>query len=207
MEKIDFKKSLKTLYNAPAERFARVDVPQLRYVMVDGEGNPNTAAAYKTAVEWLFSVSYAMKFASKRELGKDYVVPPLEGLWWADDPADFTARRKEQWRWTMMVMAPDFVGQSLYEAALAKTRAKLTEPPETLRLDSLIEGLSLQTLHIGSYDDEGPILAHLHEELMPAEKLDFNGKHHEIYLSDPRKTLPDRLKTILRQPVKVMNGR
>lgn len=207
MDKIDFKKSMKALYDAPVGRFARIDVPQLRYVMVDGEGNPNTAAAYKIAVEWLFSVSYAMKFASKRELVKDYVVPPLEGLWWADDPADFVARRKEHWRWTMMVMVPDFVGQRLYEAAFAKTRTKITEPPVTLRLNSLTEGLSLQTLHVGSYDDEGPILAHLHDELMPAEKLGFNGKHHEIYLSDPRKTPPGKLKTILRQPVKVANGR
>lgn len=202
MDKIDFKKTLKTLYDAPKGRFARVDVPRLRYVMIDGQGDPNMAPAYKAAIEWLYPVSYTMKFASKREVGKDYVVPPLEGLWWADDPADFVARRKDRWRWTMMIMVPDFVGQDLYEAALAKTRAKLGAPPDTLRLESLTEGLSLQTLHIGSYDDEGPILAHLHDELMPAEKLDFNGRHHEIYLSDPRKTSPGKLKTILRQPVK-----
>lgn len=202
MAKIDFKKELKTLYDAPKGRFARVDVPMLRYVMVDGRGDPNTAPAYKAAIEWLYPVSYAMKFAAKRELGKDYVVPPLEGLWWADDPADFVARRKDHWRWTMMILVPDFVGHGLYEAALAKTRTKLGEPPDTLRLESLTEGLSLQTLHIGSYDDEGPILAHLHDELMPAENLDFNGRHHEIYLSDPRKTEPGKLKTILRQPVK-----
>lgn len=207
MEKIDLKKSLRMLYDAPVGRFARVAVPTLRYVMVDGEGDPNTAATYTSVVEWLFSVSYAMKFASKRELGKDYVVPPLEGLWWADDPADFVARRKENWRWTMMIMAPDFVGRNLYEATLAKTITKLSEPPETLRLKSMTEGLSLQTLHIGSYDDEGPVLAHLHDELMPAEKLEFNGKHHEIYLSDPRKTPLKRLKTILRQPVKSSGSR
>ncbi len=206
MDKIDFKKALKTLYDAPKGRFAKVDVPMLRYVMVDGEGDPNTAPAYKAAIEWLYPVSYAMKFASKRELGKDYVVPPLEGLWWADDPADFVARRKDRWRWTMMIMVPDFVGPDLYEAALVKARTKLGEPPDTLRLESLTEGLSLQTLHIGSYDDEGPVLAHLHDELMPAEQLDFNGRHHEIYLSDPRKTAPSKLKTILRQPVKAAEG-
>lgn len=207
MAKIDFKMELRTLYDAPKGRFARVDVPRLRYVMIDGQGDPNTAPAYMAAIEWLYPVSYAMKFASKRELGKDYVVPPLEGLWWADDPADFVARRKDRWRWTMLIMVPDFVGQDVYEAALAKTRAKLGAPPETLRLESLTEGLSLQTLHIGSYDDEGPILAHLHDELMPAENLDFNGRHHEIYLSDPRKTAPGKLKTILRQPVKAAEGR
>ena len=207
MAKIDFKMELRTLYDAPKGRFARVDVPRLRYVMIDGQGDPNTAPAYMAAIEWLYPVSYAMKFASKRELGKDYVVPPLEGLWWADDPADFVARRKDRWRWTMLIMVPDFVGQDVYEAALAKTRAKFGAPPETLRLESLTEGLSLQTLHIGSYDDEGPILAHLHDELMPAENLDFNGRHHEIYLSDPRKTAPGKLKTILRQPVKAAEGR
>ena len=137
MAKIDFKKTLKTLYGAPKGRFARVDVPMLRYVMVDGRGDPNTAPAYKTAIEWLYPVSYAMKFASKRELGKDYVVPPLEGLWCADDPADFVARRKDRWRWTMMTMVPDFVGQDLYEAALAKTRTKLGEPPATLRFEKV----------------------------------------------------------------------
>ena len=170
--------------------------------MVDGEGDPNTAPAYQAAIAWLYPVSYAMKFAAKRALGKDYVVPPLEGLWRADDPADFVARRKDRWRWTMMIMVPDFVGQDLYEAGLAKARTKLGAPPDTLRLETLTEGLSLQTLHIGSYDDEGPILADLHDELMPAENFDFNGRHHEIYLSDPRKTPPGKLKTILRQPVK-----
>jgi hypothetical protein len=207
MDKIDFKKTLKTLYYAPQGRFARVDVPKLRYVMIDGQGDPNMAPAYKSALEWLYPVSYAMKFASKSEFGKDYVVPPLEGLWWADDPTDFVARRKDRWRWTMMIMVPDFVGQDLYGAALAKTQTKLGAPPDTLRFEILAEGLSLQTLHIGSYDDEGPILAHLHDELMPAENLDFYGRHHEIYLSDPRKTAPGKLKTILRQPVKAAEGR
>lgn len=207
MHKIDFKKSLKALYDAPKGRFTRVDVPKLRYVMADGQGDPNTVSAYKAAIEWLFSLSYAMKFAAKRELQSDYVVPPLEGLWWADDPADFIARRKERWRWTAMIMVPDFIGPDLYLAALAKTRAKRGEPPEWLRLECLTEGLSLQTLHVGSYEDEGPILATLHHELMPADKLSFNGKHHEIYLSDPRKTPPDKLKTILRQPVKAARGR
>lgn len=207
MAKIDFKKTLKTLYDPPNGRFVRIDVPMLRYVMIDGQGDPNTSEAHRTAVQWLYPVSYAMKFAAKREFGQDYVVPPLEGLWCADDPADFVARRKDRWRWTMMIMVPDCVGQDLYEAALAKTRAKLGEPPDTLRLETLSEGLSLQMLHIGSYDDEGPILAHLHDELMPAENLDFNGRHHEIYLSDPRRTTPDKLKTILRQPVKAAEGR
>lgn len=202
MEKLDFKKSLRALYGAPVGRFATVDVPMQRYVMVDGQGNPNAAPAYQSALEWLYSTSYAMKFASKRDLEKDYVVPPLEGLWWADDPADFVARKKDRWRWTLMIMAPDFIGQTLIDAAFAKARTKLGEPPATLRIECLTEGLSLQTMHVGSYDSEGPILAMLHDELMPAQRLDFNGKHHEVYLSDARKTPPEKLKTILRQPVR-----
>lgn len=202
MTKLDLKKSLRHLFDPPKGRFVEVVVPEMTYLKVDGTGDPNVSEAYRTAVQWLYSVSYTMKFASKRDLAKDYVVPPLEGLWCADDPADFVARRKDRWRWTMMIMVPDFLGQDHYAAALAKTRTKLGEPPDTLRLETLTEGLSLQTLHIGSYDEEGPILAHLHDELMPAEKLDFNGRHHEIYLSDPRKTPPGKLKTILRQPVK-----
>jgi hypothetical protein len=109
MGNIDFKKTLSALYSAPADRFARIEVPLMQFVKVDGAGDPNTALLYKQAIEWLYSVSYAMKFASKASLGKDYVVPPLEGLWWADDAADFVARRKDRWRWTMMIMAPDFL--------------------------------------------------------------------------------------------------
>lgn len=203
MKKVDFKKTMKALYDAPRGRFVQIDLPKLRYVMVDGRGNPNSAPSYKTSIEWLFSTGYAMKFSAKREVDRDYVVPPLEGLWWADDPADFVARRKDAWQWTMMIMAPDFVGQDIYEAAVAKTHDKLGVPPETLRLEPLTEGACLQTLHIGSCDDEGPILAQLHDELMPTQKLTFNGKHHEIYLSDPRRTPAAKLKTILRQPVRL----
>lgn len=201
MSKIDFKKTLTALYTAPADRFVAIDVPALTFVMIDGEGDPNTALAYKQAIEWLYPVSYALKFAAKG-IGKDYVVPPLEGLWWADDPADFVARRKDRWRWTMMIMAPDFIERSFFETAIEKTKKKFGDAPSSLRLEPLTEGRVLQTLHIGSYDDEGPTLARLHDEVMPAQGLTFAGPHHEIYLSDPRKTAPGKLKTILRQPVK-----
>ena len=201
MEKIDFRKILKPLYSPPPGEFVAVDVPALQFVKVDGQGDPNTSPAYRSAVEWLYAVSYAMKFAAKA-VGKDYVVPPLEGLWWADDPKSFLTRAKDEWRWTMMIMAPDFVTQENFGDGLAKAAKKLGQPPESLRLEPYAEGLSLQTLHIGSYDDEGPVLARLHREVMPARAMAFNGLHHEIYLSDPRKTEPARLKTILRQPVK-----
>lgn len=179
-------------------------MPPLQFVKVDGEGDPNTAPAYRSAVEWLYGVSYAMKFAGKAALGKDYVVPPLEGLWWADDPESFITRDKDQWRWTMMIMVPDFVTRDMFEKAVAKRGGKLGQPPQSLRLEPYREGLSLQILHVGSYDDEGPVLARLHDEVMPSKGMSFNGPHHEIYLSDPRKTEAAKLKTILRQPVKSM---
>lgn len=199
MDKIDFRR---TLGHYKATRtIDEIHVPEMAFVMVDGAGNPNTAPAYQSAIEWLYSTSYALKFAAKA-LGHDYVVPPLEGLWWADDPADFTARRKDNWRWTMMIMAPDVLTQAMFAEAVAKAGAKLGNRPDTLRLERYAEGRSLQVLHVGSYDDEGPILAQLHDVEMPARGVTFNGHHHEIYLGDARRTAPDKLRTILRQPVR-----
>ena len=200
MDKIDFRRTLPH-YKA-TKTIELVDIPPMQFVMVDGSGNPNTAPAYKTAIEWLYSTSYALKFAAKAALGQDYVVPPLEGLWWADDPADFVARRKDNWRWTMMIMVPDFLTRAMFEAAVTKSAQKLGQAPATLRLQRYDEGTSLQVLHVGSYDDEGPILARLHDVEMPARGLTFNGHHHEIYLGDPRRSAPGKLKTILRQPVR-----
>jgi hypothetical protein len=202
MQKFDVKKTMKALFQPPAGRFVEIDVPPMRFVMVDGAGNPNLSEAYQNAVSWLYAISYAMKFASKQALARDYVVPPLEGLWWADDPKDFVRRNKTAWRWTMMIMVPDGVPDTLFEAAQAKASVKLGAPPQTLRLGRLHEGRCLQTMHIGSYDDEGPTLAHLHDVLMPEMALTFNGHHHEIYIGDPRRVAPERLKTVLRQPVK-----
>ncbi|HEX5684560.1 MAG TPA: GyrI-like domain-containing protein [Ideonella sp.] len=202
MTKIDYKKKLSSLYGAKLGVFAIVDVPVLQFLKVDGYGDPNIEPSYQQAVEWLFSLSYALKFGHKAREGKDYVVPPLEGLWWADNPSDFIDRRKDRWHWTMMIMVPDVIDRPSYEVALAKVCQKMDQPPRSLRFEALDEGRSLQTLHVGSYDDEGPVLAKLHAEVMPAQGLTFGGPHHEIYLSDPRRTAPARLKTILRQPVK-----
>lgn len=200
--KIDFKKDLKHLYQPRAGVFEEVDVPQMRFVRIDGMGDPNTAAVYREAVEWLYSSSYAMKFAVKAALERDYVVPPLEGLWWADDPDDFVQRNKHKWQWTMQIMVPDFVTEEIFAAARDKAMKKLGPPPESFRLAALHEGRCLQSLHIGSYDAEAPVLASLHEQIMPERGLTFNGPHHEIYLSDPRRAAPEKLKTVLRQPVK-----
>jgi hypothetical protein len=201
MDKIDFKAELKHLYQPGTRDFVFVDVPAMTFVMIDGQGDPNTAESYRSAVEWLYGVSYAMKFASK-DLGQDYFVPPLEGLWWADDPNDFVAKNKANWRWTMMIMVPDFIDRAMYDAAVETSAEKLGDAPASLRLESFAEGRALQIMHLGGYDEEGPVLEHLHEVEIPGRHLQRNGHHHEIYLNDARKTAPAKLKTILRQPIK-----
>ena len=202
MPKTDFKKQLKHLYNPP-KRFTVVDVPPMNFVMIDGHGDPNTAQEYKDAVEALYAVAYKVKFASKRELDQDYVVPPLEGLWWAEDMGAFIERDKSTWDWTMMIMQPAWISQEMLTEAIQQV-AKSKELPALprLRFETYNEGLSVQILHVGSYDDEGPTIARLHNEFLPQNGYTEAGKHHEIYLSDPRRTAPEKLKTVLRQPVK-----
>lgn len=203
MEKFDLKKSLKALFSPPAGRFTLVEVPRLKYLAIDGHGDPNTAPAYAQAVEALFAAAYAIKFDAKAALGKDYTVPPLEGLWWAADMAAFTGGRKDDWDWTMLVMLPNFVPDMLVTQAYKRVKEKKALPAlEKLRIAEIEEGLCVQTLHLGTFADEAPVLRRLHEEFIPEHGLAPNGKHHEIYLSDPRRTAPEKLRTVLRQPVR-----
>lgn len=201
--KIDFKKTLDS-YQAKRGEFRLVEVPAMQYLMIDGHGDPNTAIEYTQSIEALYPMAYALKFMSKKELNKDYVVGPLEGLWWADNMNDFTATRdKSKWDWTSMIMVPDWISLDMFAAAKAKVAAKKEAPTALakIRLEMLEEGLVVQTLHIGSFDDEGPILEKLHHEFMPSENLEPVKKHHEVYFSDFRKVPKEKLRTILRQPV------
>jgi len=201
MTKVDFKKTLKPLFNPP-KKFTIVDVPEMQFIMVDGHGDPNTAQEYKEAVEGLYAVAYKIKFISKKSLDKDYVVPPLEGLWWAEDMETFLTREKSAWRWTMMIMTPDWITTKIFDEAIVQVRkAKNPTALDKVQLKKYHEGLSVQIMHIGSYDDEGPTLAKMHDIFMPKNGFVENGKHHEIYLSDPRRVAPEKLKTVLRQPV------
>ena len=201
-EKVDFKKTLDG-YQAKRGEFRVVEMPELQYLMIDGHGDPNTSTEFSTALETLYPVAYKLKFASKKELGRDYVVPPPEALWWAEGMAAFTTERdKSRWEWTLLLMVPDWITRELFGEVVELVRAK--NPPSKLgelRLEALAEGLCVQTLHIGSFDDEGPVLAELHNEFIPAHGLEMTGKHHEIYLSDFRRVAPEKLRTILRQPV------
>lgn len=190
-------------YRARSGEFRVVDVPPLRYLMIDGHGDPNTAPEYAAALTTLYPVAYRLKFASKTELSRDYVVPPLEALWWAEDMAAFTTSRdKSRWSWTVMLMVPDWLTPEMVETARAQagTTRRLARLDD-LRLDTLEEGRCVQTLHVGAYDDEAEVLARLHHEFIPGAGLRMIGRHHEIYLSDPRRVAPAKLRTILRQPV------
>lgn len=207
MDRFEIKKVHKALYSPTAKAFSLVDVPRVRYLAIDGHGDPNTSLDYAQAVECLYSIAYTVKFASKKTLGRDLVVSPLEGLWRAEDMASYTNRDKDAWDWTMMIAQPDWVTQEMVDDALATATAKKALPAAgQLRLIDLEEGRCVQILHLGSYDDEGPVLDRLHHEFIPANGLTFNGDHHEIYLSDARRTPPEKRKTILRQPVRPVHG-
>ena len=201
-EKIDFKRSLDA-YRAKRDEFRVVQVPELQYLMIDGHGDPN-GTIFGDAVAALYPVAYRLKFASKRDLGRDYVVMPLEVLWWAEDMASYTtSREKSLWDWTLMIMVPDWIDQRLFDAAVEQVGSK--SPParlDDLRLEWLSEGLCVQTLHVGAYDDEADVLARMHGEFIPDHGLEMVGKHHEIYLSDSRRVAVEKLRTILRQPVR-----
>lgn len=205
--KVDFKKSLDS-YKARRGVFQALVLPPRHYLMIDGSGDPNTSAEYTSAVQALYPLAYALKFHSKRVLGRDYVVPPLEGLWWADDMGAFTtARDKSQWHWTLMLYLPDWLGAEAVEAARAATlRKKPGLRCGEVRWELLAEGPCLQTLHIGPFDEEAAVLAELHDVVIPERGLRMTGLHHEIYLSDFRRVEPEKRRTILRQPVEAVDG-
>jgi hypothetical protein len=203
MNKVNFKKDLAELYNPKNTEWELVEVPAMIFLMADGKGDPNTSKDYSDALEALYNIAYAIKLMSRKTLGRDYVVPPLEGLWSSDDPAVFSEADKGKYQWTMMIMQPDWITQTMFSAAMAAAKTKQhLRALSKVRFERYNEGTSLQLLHVGSYDDEAPKLKHLHNEYLPAHNLTFNGRHHEIYLSDPRKTAAAKLKTILRQPIK-----
>lgn len=202
MAKVDFKKTLKHLYRASAKAPTIVEVPAMNFAIVDGAGDPNGSTEFQQAMEVLYPVSYTLKFTLKRSQGFDYVVPPPEGLWWMEGESGFDLRRKDLWRWTLLVMQPEVVTPELFVEAVAQVRAKGSPPGlSRLRFERYDEGLSAQLLHVGPYAEEVATIARLHAFIQVCGYAP-RGKHHEIYLSDPRRSAPEKMKTILRQPVK-----
>ena len=200
MNKIDLKKTWKHLYSPSAQVVAKVDVPPMNYLLIDGRGDPNTAAEYAAAVEALFSLAYALKFHLKRALEVDYVVMPLEGLWWAEDMHQFSVERKSDWLWTMMILQPEEVTAAMFAQVLAEViKKKQLDALAGVRLEHYHEGPSAQIMHLGPYSTEGPTVAKLHG-FIADNGYTLGGKHHEIYLSDPRKSAPEKMRTVIRQP-------
>ncbi|HHL22001.1 MAG TPA: hypothetical protein ENJ52_10825 [Aliiroseovarius sp.] len=212
MDNLDFKKRDRTFYTGKVGHWDRVAVPPMTFLAIDGQGDPN-GAAFGQAVQALYPMAYGVKMARKKA-GADFTVPPLEALWWADDPGAFTSQARDAWQWRAMIRVPDEVdGAALEEvrAVVQKKQAKKAggTAPETLRdvrLVSMEEGDCLQTLFVGPYTDETSVLAELHGKILPEQGLTFAGRHHEIYLSDPRRVAPDKLRTILRQPVRAVRA-
>ncbi|AKB83151.1 hypothetical protein MSBR3_2573 [Methanosarcina barkeri 3] len=207
MPGIDLKKENKELYNPSAKEVSIVNVPEMNFLMIDGKGDPNISQEYQDSIEALFSVSYKIKFISKKENSQDYVVMPLEGLWWVENMKEFTVQDKSGWKWTAMIRQPDFITKDVIKEAVKEVEKKKKLPAlSRIKFQSLHEGLSAQIMHIGPYSQEDPTVEKLHN-FIEEKGYEFNGslpgeKHHEIYISNMLRTEPEKLKTIIRQPMK-----
>jgi hypothetical protein len=202
MDKIDYKKEFKHLYRPSSRKVEVVEVPKWNYLMIDGEGDPNTSQSFRDAIEVLYPLSYTLKFMIKKgEIGVDYGVLPLEGLWWADDMSSFSEGDKDKWKWTLMIMQPDLVTEELVHEAIEQVKTKKNPLALPLvRFESFTEGRAAQIMHIGPFSEEGPTIEKVHS-FIEENGSQRRGKHHEIYLSDIRRAAPEKWKTIVRQPM------
>lgn len=200
MDKVYFKRELKQLYNPSAKEVTILDVPDMNFLMIDGEGAP-AGQQYADAVQTIYPVAYAIKFGVRKAKEVDYGVLPLEGLWWMEDMTQFSVDRKDEWKWTSMIMQPKYVTEDDFKAALEQARKKNLPSIDKVRFECYHEGKAAQIMHIGPFSTEGPNVQKLHDAIK-ASGHQLSGKHHEIYLGDPRKTAPEKLKTVLRQPMK-----
>jgi hypothetical protein len=201
MQRVDYKDEFRSLYRPSGEEPTLVEVPPFEYLMVDGAGDPNTSESFQDAVETLYPLAYEIRSLVKSRQELAMVVMPLEGLWWADDESAFTEGRKDDWEFTLLVMQPDPVTESL----VAEARERLADARDLpalseVRFDTYEEGLAAQILHVGSFETEGPTVERLHA-FVREEGYGLRGTHHEVYLSDMRRTDPEKLRTVIRQPV------
>ncbi len=201
MDKLDLKIQYRHLYSPSAKMAEIIEIPPLQFIMVDGHGDPNVSPEYGEAVQTLYSLSYTLKFHVKKTLGIDYGVMALEGLWWMPDMTKFKSAPKSEWDWTMMILQPDIITRELFEEAKQLVTGKgKAASVDNARLETYIEGLSVQIMYFGPYADEGPTIANLHQFAFD-QGYSLHGKHHEIYLNDPRRVALEKIKTIIRQPI------
>ncbi len=202
MPTLDLKKQLKPYLSPPVDQPQIVDVPEMQFLMIDGHGYPGTSQEYRDALSALYSLAYGIKFTLKKgPEALDYPVMASEGLWWVEDMSQFSLERKEDWLWTMMIMQPDAVTPQLFDRMVSETMKKKPLPGlERLRLERFREGLCAQIMHIGPYSAEAPTIQKLHR-FIAENGYRLCGRHHEIYLGDPNRSAPEKLRTILRQPI------
>ena len=201
MEKQDYKKIYKELYAPSTKKISDVLVPDMKFLMIDGMGNPGEAEEFQIKTEALYSVGYTVKFMVKAFANPfDYTVMPLEGLWWADDMNDFINGNKSNWKWTLMMMHPNEISKEMIEDAINQAGKKKENPYyNDLRFETYAEGKAAQIMHIGPYDTETENIAKIHQYIRDNGHA-LSGLHHEIYLSDPRRTAPEKWRTVIRQP-------
>ena len=200
MSRTGFATTHEELYRATRGHPEVVEVPEATLLMIDGHGDPNTSDSFAQAIQSLYTVAYTIKFSLKKATGRNEKVPPLEGLWWNADN-DFTVGTKDTWSWTLMIRLPDDLPTGMLDDTLASAAAKKPELPiSDLRVERFSEGSAVQIMHIGPYDEEEPTIAAL-REFIADQGYAMHGKHHEIYLGDPRRSAPSKLRTLLRQPI------
>ena len=197
----EFHDRLRELYLPPEHQFTMVDVPQIRFAVIDGKGDPGNGESAEAA-KWLYSVVHLVKPLVKARMGKNFVEPPLEYLCWAEDEKDFIEGNKDKWGWRAMIVFIDWITREQFEEAVLKVEQKRGPAPETLRLETLHEGKCVQIMHIGDYKELAAVCDVLYNEYLPENSLRPNGYYHEIYLNDPARTAPNKRKIVIRQPVR-----
>ena len=211
MDKLDYKKEYKDLYQ-PKTKPSIIDVPEMIFIAVNGKGDPNTCAEYKQAMEILYGLSFTIKMSKMNGTQPDgyfeYVVPPLEGLWYLDDMTfdGLNISDKSKFKWTSMIRQPEFVTEEVFAKAKAALKKKKPDLDLTkARLVKITEGLCVQIMHNGAYDDEPESIRKMKAFIAEngyAEDFTADRMHHEIYLSDPRRCAPEKLKTVIRHPIR-----
>jgi hypothetical protein len=195
-----FTHRLNELYQPPSGKLTLVDVPEMKYLMIDGTGDPQ-GPDFQAAVKWIFSLAHLIKPFIKETLGARFVEPPLECLFWSEEAEVFSTLSKDRWKWRVMIVVLDLVTDDLFQDAAAKAAARLGPAPNSLRLDSYTEGQCVQTLHVGDYSGVSDICRTLYHEFLPAHDLKPGGFYHEIYLNDPNRVAPEKRRIVVRQPV------
>ena len=196
----NFMTDLRELYLPPEHEFTLIDVPEIRYAVIDGSGNPESKS-FSDLSKWLYAVVHVVKPYMKERMGKNFVDPPLEYLFWAEDEKDFIEGNKDRWNWRVMVVFADWISQGRFDDAVAVVEKKLGPAPKTLRLENLHEGKCVQITHVGDYDGVQAVCDELYSEFLPQKKLKPNGYYHEIYLNHPNRTAPEKRRMVIRQPV------